>query len=49
MPEEQVVQMSRAGWAFLGISWLTITGIMVFCINKVLESGKHINTRETPL
>jgi len=49
MPEEQVVRMSVAGWTFLAISWLTITGIMVFCINRVIESGKHVETRETPL
>lgn len=49
MPEEQIAHMTLAGWVFLVAFWLVITSLTVFCIIKILSSGKKIGPDETPL
>lgn len=41
--------MNVAGWAFLVVSWLVITGLTIFCVARVLGSGKKVDPDETPL
>lgn len=48
MPEEEAIRMSAAGWVFLAVSWIAITSLMVFCITKVLRSGKRTEPDEGP-
>jgi len=49
MSEEQIARMTVAGWAFLAVSWITITALAAFCIARVLKSGKKAGPDETPL
>ncbi|HUV04028.1 MAG TPA: hypothetical protein VMX94_02855 [Armatimonadota bacterium] len=49
MAEGEVARMSVAGWAFLAVSWISITALAAFCIARVLKSDKKAGADETPL
>jgi len=49
MAEEQIAHMTVAGWAFLAVSWISITALTAFCITRVLKSDKKAGPDETPL
>jgi len=33
-------QMGTGGWAFMGLAWLGVLGLTVWCFSKVIWGGK---------
>ncbi len=39
LPAVDEPQMNTAGWVFLGLGWVCVTGLALWCFKRVMGSG----------
>lgn len=49
MVNQEMINMTTAGWVFMITSWVVITVLCAYCIFKILTSKKPAGEDVTPL